>query len=618
MNYLHQLTGAAWLLVILCFFSSSIVHAQIRWDGGGADGQWTTAANWTGDQVPAATDDVLLNNSIVPGNYIVHLPAGTAVTTVRSLTIEPVAGNVIEVMLHGSNTANPAFIAMGPGYGLRLSAGGIFRNASGVSGGETLRVMDSIRINNGGKYVHQTKGVHTSIAQVLSRAPGTEEGIFEFSAPAASSTVSLSNRTYGTLVFSAATNSGAAGYTSNGTNPIVVRGDLIIHPGVTLSLNFSDTLFIRRHFIQYGGTFNLGNSTRSLVARIEGDIDQQAGLIRESGAGAFPELLVAGTTHQQIRYAGSITDSVTMTIHNPAGVTLQSPVSLPYKLKLIKGRVTTSSLYPLALLPGCTLQADSLSDNSFINGPLRKEGVNGHFLFPVGKGATQRWVALKNATGNYTIEFIKSNPGLMSTSYASGIDHISSLEYWNIQADAHPAPAADIELSFYNANSGGVTDLAALRVAQLSGGTWSNAGNAAVTGTAGANGSVISNTISLFGGATHFTLASSSASANPLPLRPLPSTVPPRSGTLTPGIVLRTVSLSLGNPFAVVTIAAAEKTVVQLLMVNMEGRIVKTAKVSLQKGINTVPVHIAGWAPGIYTVRAVPSKGQSNMLRFVR
>ena len=63
------------------------MYGQVRWDGGAGDGLWNTPSNWFGDVVPSATDDVVLDHSMVPTNYIVTLPSGTASTTVRSVLI---------------------------------------------------------------------------------------------------------------------------------------------------------------------------------------------------------------------------------------------------------------------------------------------------------------------------------------------------------------------------------------------------------------------------------------------------------------------------------------------------------------------------------------------------
>ena len=85
-------------------------------------------------------------------------------------------------------------------------------------------------------------------------------------------------------------------------------------------------------------------------------------------------------------------------------------------------------------------------------------------------------------------------------------------DYWVINADASPAPSGNAELSFTDGSSKGITDMTTLRIAQLSGGSWIDRNNTATTGTAGASGSVTSETINAFGPAAgYLALATSTA-----------------------------------------------------------------------------------------------------------
>src|SRR5581483_12410900 len=99
-------------------------------------------------------------------------------------------------------------------------------------------------------------------------------------------------------------------YTASGINKVTVRSDMTIGAGVTLSLNLSDTLFIKRDLIQQGGTINLGNSTRRLVTVINRHLVQSAtGVIGETGT-ALPEIVFGGTINQQIDGKGTIKDNI--------------------------------------------------------------------------------------------------------------------------------------------------------------------------------------------------------------------------------------------------------------------------------------------------------------------
>ncbi|MEP6746746.1 MAG: hypothetical protein ABJB86_03415 [Bacteroidota bacterium] len=494
--------------------------AQVKWTGSGGDGQWTTASNWTGNQLPGATDDILLDNSLMPGNYTVFLPGLAIATTIKSITISPAAGNNIQLTLSASNTAAPALTVTGPGYGITINNGGMLVNSSGSSSTASIAVTDSVKINNGGQYTHNTRSAHAALVTVLSKQPGTEKGIFKFDVPGGGYTFASTNRTYGTLILSADASGGSQAYASSAASPLTVNGDFVIKTGVTVNLDITAATAINGNYIQEGGIFNLASQPNNNTVYIKGDLNQSSGTITET-SGGLPAIELNGTNNQNIKVIGNITNSIDFRINNPAGVTMTSALSLPYKLSLLNG-VVHALPYFLTLLTGCSVDADSTSSTSFVSGALRKEGLSAasNFLFPVGEDGVQRWIELKNATGTYTIEFFKSNPNIFSTVTGTGVHHISSIEYWSVNADVQSVATAAVALSFDNVNSGGVTDMATLRVVELVAGTWTDQGNTATTGTAGSAGSVVSSSLNTFGpGVNYFTLASSDAFQNPLPLK---------------------------------------------------------------------------------------------------
>lgn len=590
--------------------------ATIRWDGEGGDGQWNTPSNWSGNILPRSTDEVVLDNTFITGNYTVSLPGGNIAVSIRSLTIIPATGHTIEVILPSTNTANLSFSVNKAGYGLMIYDGGIFRNASGVSSGETLQISDSLIIYNGGKYIHQNRGSHANnIVQVLSKKLGTESGIFEFNIPVATYIISLSNRTYGQLWLSSQAYGNTVTYSATSVNPITINSDLKLDGKVRLSLNAADTLFIKRHLIHQGNILNLSSSTRQLVVALKGNwIQADTCTITETGS-AGAEIILMGQIPQNIGCKGTISENIAVKLMNAAGAVLQDTLSLSYKLELLRGQLTTTTSRLLVLKPGCSITADTLSSGNFINGPMRKEGLTAtsQFLFPVGKGNALRWLSLTQATGNYTIEFFRDNPRLMSTSYESGIHHISSIEYWSIEADATPFPQTGIKLSFNDPNSGGVTDMAALRVAQLSGGLWINKGNIGISGTAGSNGFVTSQALNTFISTTrYFTLASSAESLNPLYLKTNYFTSTRNSA---PAIFLAP-SITTGDTRLVFT--SDRKSNIQLSITDMGGRVIQAWAVQLQAGRNTIPINASFYKPGMYIITVSGQQGILYITRFTK
>ncbi len=605
-------------LLLFVLFVNVPSFAQLRWDGDAGDGRWMTPGNWSGDVLPAVTDDVVLDNTFLTGGYTVTLPGGDSVVHIRSVTIAPGAGNNIELILPAANTALPGFKVSGNTYGMVIENGGIFKNASGTDSGLPIEIADSLKINNGGSYIQNNEGSHAAIVAVLSRAPGTEEGIFEFDIPTASSTISLSGRTYGKLVLLSNAMNGTVTYTASGTKTISVKSDLYIGAGVTFSLNFSDTLFVGRDLIQQGGTINLGNSARSLVAVINRNLVQNTpGIITETGT-ALPEIVFGGNTMQQIDCKGIIKENVAVKMNSAAGAALMSPWSLPYKLNLAKGKITTSGATILTLLSGCSIIADSLSDNSFIEGPLRKEGLSAtdQFLFPVGKGNTMRWLTLKNASGNFNVEYVNSNPQLISNTYGAGISYISQTGYWTILADASPSASASVELSFNGPNSGVGTNLATARVARFDNGVWLNNGNTAFTGSAGSRGSVVSNNVVSWNATPElFVLGSSVPVEGPLALAD--DTTGRRNNVVNNynGPLQLMAITSARSP--VLTCRTFQKTQARLCIVNNNGQVVKTVNAIIERGVNRLPMEMPLLPAGVYSIYAFTPKGPSNVLRFV-
>ncbi len=72
-------------LALVCLFSINNFAAVKTWDGGGADNNWGTAANWVGDIAPIAGDDLVfpVNAAKFSTNNNIGL-----ITTYRTITIE--------------------------------------------------------------------------------------------------------------------------------------------------------------------------------------------------------------------------------------------------------------------------------------------------------------------------------------------------------------------------------------------------------------------------------------------------------------------------------------------------------------------------------------------------
>ncbi|HSZ33326.1 MAG TPA: hypothetical protein VK772_08440 [Puia sp.] len=509
----------SFLIVFISFAYISFADTK-SWTGFGGDSDWSNPINWSNGSLPLPTDDVLLDNTSLPVSYQIYLP--DIVVVLKTLHIIPSPGRNIELILPNTNVSLDALTVTGPGYGIELNAGAIFRNASGLSSGESLMIADSIMIHDGGRYIHQTRAAHANgILKLLSIAPGTEQGVFDFDVPRSSYTISVSNRIYGSLELHATALGGAVNYTGTGANSLIVRGNLRIGTNVSMSMDLSGSngnIFIYGDFIQEGGQLNLATGVGdNTVCRINGDVYQSANATITESNGGNPVLELNGNRSQAVAMAGKITNQVGFRINNLAGSVLNVPLTLPWLLILEKGTLYSSATALLSLDVNCNVETDSsASPGSYVDGPLCKLGLAGqdHFLFPVGKDGNIRWIELKTAIGDFTVEYIHQNPNMIGTAIGPGLNHLSELEYWTIIKNGVKDSQSKIELSFSSAQSGGVTDPNYLNVAEFQSGEWEDAGHGGITGNS-IRGSVLSSETDF--SAIQYTLASTVNFENPLP-----------------------------------------------------------------------------------------------------
>lgn len=504
------------IIVVLFLILSVCTHVkgQIKWDGEAGDGLWNTSGNWVGNIVPSVADDVVLDHSVITGNYTVTLPPGMAAVTVRTLTIFPAVPQTIEVLLPVANTAIPGFTAIGSVYGLVIHSGGIFRNSSGASAGTPVNISDSIKINNGGMYIHNTSRAHTTNVIILSKAAGTEQGTFEFDVPGGSGyTVSIAGRVYGNLVLSASAAGGTKSYTSTGITTVNINGQFKINPGVNYSLNFNGGFIIHGDFMHQGNIFDISSGPHNNLISVRKNMSQ-SGIITESGTG-LPAVQFEGNANQNISVTGTITESITVRINNAAGVRLQTPVSISYKMELVNGKINTTSTNILVIQDNALCTGGS--PNSFIEGPMKKKGDD-NFDFPVGRQADYGPVSISGTGGlttdEFEAEYFLGNPvSIFGSAFENPpIIRISRLEYWSLQRTVGTA-SKKITLSVRTYSNATLLEKLVVSRWDIPGTIWRSERNTAYAGIA--SGTVTSADVYSFG---IFTLASTVVDQNPLPL----------------------------------------------------------------------------------------------------
>ena len=501
--------------MLLLFISGYSAAQWVRWDGEANNGLWSDPLNWNTNAVPVSSDSVLLDNSLFSGSYLVTMPEGNTQVRILRLCIRPDQLNAIVLEWPSTNTAASGLWVQGTG-GIQLYENATFINASGASPGTAIVISDSIYIYNGGRWIHRTTSGHASYLSKLSRSAETDRGVFEFDVPGtAGYAISITGRQFGTLELNNSTVSSTRTYFSNGIQSSIVRGSLIIRPKVNYSLDYNTTMNIQGDLI-CDGSLDLSAGSNTTTFALRGGL-RGAGLITETGT-VQPLIDLSGTRMQEIDFSGQISNAVRVQINNASDVQLKRSLTLPYQLLLILGRIHTTNENLLNIGPTGSILFDSTSSNSFINGPLRKVGLNSfqHFLFPVGKGTRMRWIKTNAVTGDLKVEYLRADPHALSLLLDSPLKHISRLEYWKVEF--YQSGNATVALSFDDVNSGGVTELSSLTTAMLEADHWKSVGNTAVTGSAGGSGSVQSELLNREAGSYLFCLGSMNAFQNPLPL----------------------------------------------------------------------------------------------------
>lgn len=500
----------------MLFFN--LAMAQIRWTGAGGNNQWSDSTNWENSKLPENGDYIILDHQFISEDYSVIFPSGNYTINLSSLLIDPTSGKSITFIIPIENTSSPAIICTeSPGIVIKKSA--VLINNSGASSGETISVSGGLRIETGGRYVHRTRRPHAGLVGSLIHDELTEKGIFEFSVPYASNTISMSGRSYGSLKLSAVGEADTVIYTAAGTGGALIRGDLILSEKVSLKMNLSDTLHVAGDFVQEGGVFDLSTTARSLKLNIKGNFLQNNGEITTTGS-VHSEIILSGSEEQKLEVKGKLSNRVFLLLNNENGIRNDAPLYLPDSLILIKGIIHTSKDHPVILSANSWIKFDSLNESSFIQGFIIKENLSANqtLNLPLGDRGLLRWMGVKEAEGNIEFGYQAKNPRLISSDYHT-IHHISSLEYWTIKPENDFS--VKISLSFTNGHQSGVTEMESLTIAQLSGGIWNDAGKVSYTGSPGAAGTVTSQTIHISGQQEEklITLAALSASQNPLPVK---------------------------------------------------------------------------------------------------
>ncbi len=496
----------------------TVTPALLRWTGGGNSTSWFNPANWSTNAVPGTNDDVLLDHRYVAGTFTVSLDQNVAVS-IKSLTVNPGAGDSIFALVPAANTVSPTALTIGnttAASALAIYNKGVVTNASSAATGsfgiDIAGTNPTAFIYNGGSYRHASSCRHAVVVENLSGAAGTELGMFDFRLPTTgsnSTSLSLSGRTYGTLILRNRPNQTATTFTGAGT-ALTIQGNLLIGPGVTFAPAINNDL------------------------RVLGDIRVQGAFQFKETTPISPtsQVVLAGTKPQTISGTFQLSGGVGLAINNPAGATLATAVSVGGPLTLTSGTLTTTSANLLMLSSTASVGG---SPTSYVNGPLARQtnaGALTNLVFPTGSGTSYRPVTLNATAQDATTYLVTQAEGPApdytnlpaSTSALPMLTRVSRARSYTIT----PTPAANnfsgtVTLTFGPDDQVSAPNDPSLVIGKNSGSGWQNIGNSMVNvattpPTGGyASGTITSGTFTSF---SDFALASTSADAatNPLPV----------------------------------------------------------------------------------------------------
>ena len=217
---------------------------------------------------------------------------------------------------------------------------------------------------------------------------------------------------------------------------------------------------------------------------ITGSIDFSNGAQIDATA-ATSGIVFSGSAIQTVP-SGSLTNNSinVLNIDNTSGVTLSNPVTVNNSLVLTTGLITTSSSNLLTL--GASAVVSGASDNSFVNGPIKKIGNTG-FVFPVGKSGTGYQAieisAPSSATDAFTAEYMRADAtSAVGSAKSMPLTIVSKCEYWQldrttgtstvdvtIYGNSHSGCITSTNANYFTGNSASLNDL---RLAHWDGSQW--------------------------------------------------------------------------------------------------------------------------------------------------
>ena len=486
---MKNLSKSLFIIITFLAFTYSI-RAQKTWTGIGGNGLWTTASNWSGNSVPTASDDIILDNTNVSGSYTVTIPANSAATCGTIKIGYPGNTNTITLLFESKfvrgGGGNPAGLVFGNGGGsdidFLIDNGGVFINASTATSGtnyiESAGLTDLVQVNFGGKFEQVTtesfKNPFPS-TNISFKSGSTMEWNVRGSLAVSPD---VSGYTFGNLVFASDSAGGTRIYSSpgGGGGTFTILDTWTIKSGVTLSPWGLDGNI---NNIDFSGSMSFG--TAGVNVSISGNITTNAQFTTSNSLNS--SLTLNGNSAQTISGTVPLAFNGSTVFNNPLGFVLNNEMVVNSTLNLSNGKINTSDSGILTI--GASGSITGANFVNFVNGPMQRIIAlitPTNISFPIGKGSAYRPIELTITQNSATPTAYKGemfNSAAVERNIPSTLDLVSFVRHFKVtKGSGAGVTSASITINYDTMHvDDGVRNSVNLRVAKDDGaGNWVDLG----------------------------------------------------------------------------------------------------------------------------------------------
>ncbi|MEI9958420.1 MAG: hypothetical protein WDM90_19425 [Ferruginibacter sp.] len=269
----------------------------------------------------------------------------------------------------------------------------------------------AIVFNSGTAFLQKTGASPFALPQPASKVVFNKGSVFK---PLSNTLLAFSGRTYANLEVNLATFNQARTGIALCTIDNIVMNHGLLSLDLTGGINITGSITVAN-----GASLSFNSATNNFIS-------------------------FNGNTPQSISNYGNLSfgNNEAVVFNNATGITVNNDIVFNNAVTFTSGIVKMTNTAVLTL--GASANVAGASNASFVDGPVKKIGNTG-FVFPVGKYifGFQAYVPIEISasgtnTDEYTAEYIRSSAVAVSSTYTSGLDHVSGVDYWSLNRQVVP------------------------------------------------------------------------------------------------------------------------------------------------------------------------------------